>query len=565
MFLIKRVRFKNFRSYGNHMTEVDLCRNKTTVITAPNGFGKSTIMHAVEFGLFGKVSGGIKKTELPNDVNNKDCLVEVACSVGGKEILVRRGIKPNLFEVFVDGVLMDQTAALAYQSTFEETVLGFNFNSFRQVVSINGSYTPFMKLEAADRRKLVEGVLDLAIFSAMQKEHNGNVSRNRESVQSIDAAINASTESIASLKKGLDAVVSKDAEIREQAQDNINDAIIKIGEIEDENTKIDAEIDALKERTSILSDKRAQRDKMSNYARDIRAKMSDATTFVKFLDENDHCPTCKQDIDAAFKHQTKQERTDKIAELGTGLTKLKSMIDVAMDEVVTLEALVAEMRSLTTKREVGGSKITELRRYIKTVEDSMRKQGRATADSLKDDIIVKSEEVTKLRNTRLELLEEKQYNDLIAGIIKDNGIKSSVVKQYITKMNQLINQYLETMSLGVSFSMDESFNATILSRHCDERSYESFSAGERARMDIAILFTWRDIARIKNSLKCNILFIDEAFDERLDTDGLESFINLLSELPETNVFMISHRHEVVDKFHSNIRVTKQGNFSRIDL
>ena len=564
MFIVKRVRFKNFRSYGNQFTEVDLIRNKTTVVTATNGAGKSSILMAIEFGLFGKVSNGIPKPDLVNTINKKDCLVEVECESLGRQITVRRGIKPAIFEVTIDGKLVDQDAAVRdYQKRFEEDVLGFNLNSFRQIVSVSGgSYTPFLLQTAGQRRQIVEELLSLTVFSQMSLLHTANVNRTKEDLTDAESEINRLSASLKSLHRGLKAVQEQDESHRQQIEATIADLEGRAKTLTEDSRKLTDENDSLLEHVKTHKANEKKLDQLKTYQKDIKKKQANIEKTVSFFSDNDHCPTCKQAITEAFKKASIEPLTEKRATMDRALSDLVKKVDEInsqLEETTTvLDVIAANQKRIHTIE----AQVSELQRQIKAQRKQLSTS--ANVEEIQTEITKTEASLELMQNRRLALLEEKQYNDVVAAIIKDGGIKGRIIDQYVPHMNNEINRYLQIMGLDISFTMDNQFRESIKSRYNDELSYSSFSAGERARIDIAILFTWRALARLKSSLSCNLLALDELFDSALDAVGLEAFIDLLRyHLPDNNVFLITHRPEVVDKFESNLRIEKQGNFSRI--
>lgn len=566
MFLVKKIRFKNFRSYGNQFTEIDLLRSNSTVITAPNGSGKSTILMAIEFGLFGKVSNGINKNDLINNINKKDLVVEIECETKNKEILIRRGMKPGLFEIFIDGKMVDQEASSRdYQTYFEEEVLGFSINSFRQVVFVSGSsYTPFLLLSAGARRKIVEELLNLTVFTKMYILHLANIAHNKEEIKLAETKIATLQASLNSLKKGLESVSIQEEGYRKTIEDNIASATEKFNQLDSEVASRNVVIEDLIVKTSNLDKKTAKQSKMSEFGRDIRKRVKKIKDFVAYLTDKDTCPVCTQPLTPEFKQTVISEKTTKQKELETNLDNLERILGETESDISVMCEILKHIQQLESENHVSAKRMSDLRLYIAEQQNLLTK----TTDNSKDlklEIKSTAEDLEVSKQKRLELLEEKQYNEMLSAVIKDNGIKAKIISQYVPTMNQEINRFIGLLDLGLSFEIDENFEEKILSRFKDELSYTSFSAGERARIDIAILFTWRELAKMKNSLSCNLLFLDEIFDAVLDDQGLETFISLLKyHLTDTNVFLISHRPEVVDKFESNLRIVKNGNFSRID-
>ena len=564
MFIVKRVRFKNFRSYGNQFTEVDLIRNKTTVVTATNGAGKSSILMAIEFGLFGKVSNGIPKPDLVNTINKKDCLVEVECESLGRQITVRRGIKPAIFEVTIDGKLVDQDAAVRdYQKRFEEDVLGFNLNSFRQIVSVSGgSYTPFLLQTAGQRRQIVEELLSLTVFSQMSLLHTANVNRTKEDLTDAESEINRLSASLKSLHRGLKAVQEQDESHRQQIEATIADLEGRAKTLTEDSQRLTDENDSLLEHVKTHKANEKKLDQLKTYQKDIKKKQANIEKTVSFFSDNDHCPTCKQAITEAFKKASIEPLTEKRATMDRALSDLVKKVDEINSQLEETATVLDVIAANQKKIHANEAQVSELQRQIKAQRKQLSTS--ANVDEIQTEITKTEASLELMQNRRLALLEEKQYNDVVAAIIKDGGIKGRIIDQYVPHMNNEINRYLQIMGLDISFTMDNQFRESIKSRYNDELSYSSFSAGERARIDIAILFTWRALARLKSSLSCNLLALDELFDSALDAVGLEAFIDLLRyHLPDNNVFLITHRPEVVDKFESNLRIEKQGNFSRI--
>lgn len=564
MFIVKRVRFKNFRSYGNQFTEVDLISNKTTVVTATNGAGKSSILMAIEFGLFGKVSNGIPKPDLVNTINKKDCLVEVECESLGRQITVRRGIKPAIFEVTIDGKLVDQDAAVRdYQKRFEEDVLGFNLNSFRQIVSVSGgSYTPFLLQTAGQRRQIVEELLSLTVFSQMSLLHTANVNRTKEDLADAESEINRLSASLKSLHRGLKAVQEQDESHRQQIETSINDLEGRAKALTEDSQKLTDENDSLLEHVKAHKANEKKLDQLKTYQKDIKKKQATIEKTVSFFSDNDHCPTCKQAITEAFKRASIEPLTEKRATMDRALSDLVKKVDEINSQLGETTTVLEVIAANQKKIHANEAQVSELQRQIKAQRKQLSTS--ANVEEIQTEITKTEASLELMQGRRLAFLEEKQYNDVVAAIIKDGGIKGRIIDQYVPHMNNEINRYLQIMGLDISFTMDNQFRESIKSRHNDELSYSSFSAGERARIDIAILFTWRALARLKSSLSCNLLALDELFDSALDAVGLEAFIDLLRyHLPDNNVFLITHRPEVVDKFESNLRIEKQGNFSRI--
>ncbi len=568
MLTLKTVSFKNFRSYGNQLTTIDLTRNKSTVITGANGNGKTTIEQAIEFGLFGEVVG-INKGDLVNDINKKDCYVKVEFEESGRTVVVERGIKPAILSISVDGKLLDEEAGVVkQQKDFEETILGFNLATFKQVVSISGgNFTPFMRLPAGKRREFVEELLGLTIFSKMQKEHLATINATRDRIRDVDSEIKTLSAAIDAYKEGI-----RNAEENSNDQKDLARTAIEAieAEISDLRKKIEShhsEIEKLCfDSARAANEKRAAKlGQMATISGEISAKLKDAGTKQAFFTNHDACPTCSQPIGADFKAGVISELTQTIGELQEGRKRLTDAIEETRaknSEFLELKERVDRINyTIRLAQQEIESKAQSIKHYRKIMDQS---GGESAAEAMRAKMHEKIDAASAAQREMNELLVEVQYNTLIQAMIKDTGIKSVLVKQYIPLMNQKINAYMELLGMPITVKLDETFEIEILSLYCKDRPYSTFSAGERTRIDIAILFAWRDVAKTINSLNCNVLFIDEAFDKELDADGIECFTEFLNSMADTNVFMISHRTEIIERMRSTIKITKVGNFSRID-
>lgn len=568
MVTLKKVEFKNFRSYGNQLTTVDLTRNKSTVITGANGNGKTTIEQAIEFGLFGEVVG-VNKGDLVNDINKKDCYVKVEFEKAGQSVVVERGIKPNILSIWVDGVRLDEEAGVVkQQNDFEESILGFNLSTFKQVISISGgNFVPFMKMTAAKRREFVEELLGLTIFSDMQKVHLGDINATREKIRDTESTISKLTASIDAYKEGI-----RNAEKNDDAQKELASKAIAMIEadieairetIREHHTKIEAAL--LEAGSPEANAKRA--DKMTQLIAimgEIRGKILDAEKKRDFFTSNDACPTCSQPIVADLKDGMVHSLTCALEELQEGSNRLVATIDQTRTKVDAFRALKADVDRIRSRIEVAEAEIRTKEKSIAQYREVLSGGASTGSDSLREKLNQNLEDLAAAKGVLSDLLVDVQYNTLIQAMIKDTGIKAMLVKQYIPLMNKKINEYMDRLGMPIVVTLDENFDIEILSLYCKSRPYATFSAGERTRIDIAILFAWRDVAKTINSLDCNVLFIDEAFDKELDVDGVECFTDFLNSMAGTNVFMISHRTEIIERMRSNIKINKVGNFSRID-
>jgi len=570
MILFQKVRWKNFVSTGAHFTEVNFTKSTNTLIIGQNGAGKSTILDALCFALFGKPFRKINKPQLVNSINQKDCLVEVEFEIGTKKYKIVRGIKPNKFEIYCNSVLLNQDAAAKdYQKVLEDNILKLNYKSFTQVVILgSASFVPFMQLSAADRRAIIEDLLDIQIFSAMHSGVKDKLSSNKDALTKVkyditllEEKIKMQLESIDEHKKHNDAEIAKKvAEIATSEQQSV--------QITNNNKLINKHITVLQNK---VGDNKSKLDKKSKGLFQVQGKIQTNIKRhekdIEFYETNHDCPTCKQAITEDWKSTQVQEKNDKIGtqkknleEVETELTK----VNIEIEKLTKLLEHISEHQNEITKN---NATISAINTYIAKLNKEIKELSTKVETSEQD-----NERLTSLRTTLSEseleyqtLLVDKQYLEYAGTLLKDGGIKSRIIKQYLPIMNKLINKYLSAMDFFVNFNINENFEETIKSRHRDEFSYANFSEGEKMRIDLALLFTWRQIAKLKNSTNTNLLILDEVFDSSLDTVGTEEFLKLINEMgTDTNVFVISHKgDQLFDKFRSVIKFEKKGNFSRI--
>ena len=554
MIYFKNIRWKNLLSTGNQFTEIQLNNTSTTLIVGENGSGKSTILDALCFGLFSKPFRRINRPQLINSINNGGLLVEIEFEVGSRSYMVRRGIKKNIFEIFVDGQRLNQDAKTQDQQEYlENTILKLNYKSFTQIVLLGANhYIPFMQLKSQDRKSIVEDLLDIQIFSVMNGLLKYKISENKEENQNIEVNRKLATGNIETTEDIInDLKKTKKNQIQQNERDINNNEV----EIESLNTKIQKLMD------SISNDKTAETLKeLEGYQDGIERKMLAAEQDIEFYEQNDTCSTCSQELSEEHKtkmitahHGVMHASKGGLWELGNKIKDLKKRLE----EVTNIQTAIG---SYQVQIQAINSYITKLKDQIKTIEDR------------EDDI---DEKIKKLKDLKSELksCQEKQENlsnqkqlfETAMVLLKDTGIKTRIIKQYLPIMNKLINKYLASMDFFVSFNLDEKFEEKIKSRHRDEFTYDSFSEGEKMRIDLALLFTWRTIAKMKNSVNTNLLILDEVFDSSLDTNGTDEFLKILNHLTgKQNVFIISHKGDVLfDKFKDIIKFEKYKNFSRI--
>jgi len=567
MISFKKLRWKNLLSTGNYFTEITLNSNANTLIVGTNGSGKSTMLDALCFGLFGKPFRGVNKPNLINSINNRDTVVEVEFSIGNKEFKIVRGIKPNNFEIYQDTVLLNQDAAVRdYQDYLERFILKLNYKSFTQIVILgSASFTPFMQLSASDRRAIIEDLLDIQIFSTMNSLIKERLSSNKDQTVS---------------KKNNIALLLQKYNLKKEYQDKLNqDNEEKIKEYESEillhretTCTLYNDINSLEQTKQTLSDicvKIPENEKKITAFKKIESQIESKIFKVgndrSFYEHNADCPTCRQAITLEFKERQLGELGTKEKELTSGLTELQTKITEQENVVAELREKERELSNVRIQLATTQTSIKGLNESIKKLEKQIKQiQKPKQEDTNEDELDVIKKEVEQAQNELKQLLDDKAYYDVASLLLKDTGIKTNIIKQYLPVINKLVNKYLTSMDFFVNFNLDESFKETIKSRHRDEFSYHNFSEGEKQRIDMALMLTWRAVAKLKNSTNTNLLILDEVFDSSLDTSGTEDLMKILHTLEDVNLFVISHKGDILqDKFTNTIRFEKIKNFSRI--
>jgi len=562
-----KLRWKNFLSTGNVFTEINLVRSPSTVIIGENGAGKSTILDALCFVLFGKPFRSINKPQLVNSINNKDCICEIEFSIGNSEYLVRRGMKPNIFDIEKNGTALPQPGnSKDFQDILEETILKLNYKSFTQIVVLgNASFTPFMQLSAKDRREIIEDLLDIQIFSSMNVLLKDRIAKNKQDITDlsynlnlIDEKIDMQKEYLKKLKDDLDKQVE---DIKKEITEY--DALMSgnLQAIEEINSTISSKIVLLDAQEKIES----KHNKVFDLIQKLQDKHSKAHKRVSFFQKNDNCPTCEQIIDLQIKAEKITKTQELMSKTKEAVDSLRKEYEESQNQLNKLLDVQKEINTLQSQIQKCQTENTTYHKQIRSLDAKIQKitEDNVEIDDTKLDTL--KEEKKILLNRKEELSKEKEVYEYAALLLKDGGIKSKIIRQYIPIMNKLINKYLAALDFFVEFQLDEEFNEVIRSRFRDEFSYASFSEGEKMRIDLALLFTWRAIAKIKNSANTNLLILDEVFDASLDNSGCEEFLKLINEIgAETNVFVISHKGDaLIDKFRSLIKFEKVKNFSRI--
>ena len=571
MIVFKKLKYKNFLSSGNSYTEYDLNLSNNTLIIGKNGSGKSTLLDALTFALFGKAYRNINKPSLVNSVIQKDCVVELEFDIGSKSYLVRRGLKPAVFDIVVDDIDVDKMAsAKDFQNNFESSIIKMNYKSFCSVVILGSRYDSFMNMTPADRRKVVEDVLDIEIFSDMNillrdklSNLKGDMKSNNTRIELVEEKKNLQQTNIeSSIKERQDEVEDKQSRMEQYQKESDEDLTIMIEEKRDAG-RLHVQIE---EKKQPLESKKKQADEIF---RDLTKTKNKTTKELKFFTDTDACPTCEQHIEDDFRTRMIGTKGGKVEELQDAIGSLKTKIAEIDDGISGINALQEEHDELKKSMNLREGNIRSKKNLIKSIQAEIDRLNTAIADTDHDDrskvLEEIEEELSGLNSTKVELADEKRVHDVAYDLLKDSGIKAKIIENYLPVINTQVNQHLRDLDFYVKFELDETFNETIKSRHLDEFTYASFSEGEKARIDLALLFTWRKIAELKNSVNTNLLILDEVFDGSLDAIGADEVMSklLFTGKQKTNVFVISHKMDLVDKFQNTLKFEKVKGFSRM--
>jgi len=564
------VRWKNFLSTGDTFTQIQIDKSPSTLIVGDNGSGKSTLLDAVSFALFGKPHRNINKLQMVNSINNKGCVVEVEFEIGSHSFKIVRAIKPNKFEIWQNGNMINQASASRdYQKYLEQNILKLNHKSFHQIVVLgSSSFIPFMQLQTYHRRAVIEDLLDIQIFTKMNmilKERNSVL---RDELVDANYNLDLTKEKISLQKKYIKDITELNEEQAETKQAEIDEARTEIEllneRIKDANEYV---IEHQDQNNNALKELHDKKQSLSQYKFRFEQQIGDVVKDAKFYEENSECPTCSQEINEDLRNTKMDAAKAKAKELKSAITK-------AANEAQNVNTLIDDLNTIqdeiiSKQQDIHSNSVTieRLQKSITTLQNDI--EGLTGKDG---DLGKANKDLTDLQESRdswaenkLKLIEEKTYNDAAGEMLKDTGIKTKIIKEYLPVMNTLVNKYLSILDFFVSFELDENFNESIKSRYRDTFNYSSFSEGEKQRIDLALLFTWRQIARMKNSASTNLLILDETFDSSLDHDGIDSLMKILGSLEEgSNVFVISHKGDLLDgKFRSKIEFVKERNFSKI--
>jgi DNA repair exonuclease SbcCD ATPase subunit len=568
MIIFRYVKWKNLLSTGNYFTEIRLDQNSQTLIIGENGSGKSTLLDALCFGLFGKAFRPINKPQLLNSINGKDCLVEIGFDTNNRSYKIVRGIKPNVFEIYQDGDLINQDAAARdYQEFLEKTILKLNYKSFTQIVILgSASFVPFMQLSAADRRAIIEDLLDIQIFSTMNSLVKERVSSNKEQTQMKKSDFALTQQKHDMLKSHIDEMKQNNEDKIKGNDKEIENNLQNISSLQKQTESLTQKVEELQCVVNSRLEVDARIKKITKLESQIESTLSKVRKDIDFLESHDNCPTCRQAIAEEFKHNECHSLTVREKECETGLQELEKKLNEEQTKLIFINDTQKEIQNCQVQIATNNVSISEITKNNTKLlnENDELKNSVSITEKEENELGDVKRQIKSLAGELKELIEEKSYYEVAYTLLKDSGIKTRIVKQYLPIINKLVNKYLASLDFFVNFSLDENFKETIKSRYRDEFSYHNFSEGEKQRIDMALMLTWRAVAKLKNSSNTNLLILDETFDSSLDANGTEELMKILHMLDGVNLFVISHKGDVLqDKFMNVVKFKKDKNFSKM--
>ena len=568
MIIFKKIRYKNFLSTGNQPIEIELGKSPTTLVIGQNGSGKSTLLDALCWALFNKPFRIIKKEQMINTINNGDCEVEIEFDIGTKQYRVKRSVKPNLFEIYENGQLLNQNASsIDYQKYLEHNIMKLNYRSFIQVVILgSSSYEPFMKMKARYRRDVVEEILDVKVFTQMDlilRDQQGQLSKEILDMRHKCELIETKYETELKHFKSLSDLNTNDIDDKKLQLEKQNKAK------EDYKIKIEALEKQINEYDNELKDKDQTNDKLKQLLKletKIEHNLENNNNNLQFFSDNTNCPTCTQEIDEDFRYKKQGDLKEKVATLNEGMQKLTGEIAKVEERISHFGNITKKLSDLYVDVAKVNTSLSELNSYSERIHQDILQLENKQTDSKKiaTDLQQLKEELETTKTSTDQIMDQKKYVDILREVLSDKGARGHIIKKYIPIINNLINQYLQSMDFFISFHLDEEFNETVKSRHRDTFNYNSFSEGEKLRIDLALLFTWRTIAKMKNSVNTNLLILDEIFDSSLDQQGTDDFFKIVNKIKNENIFIISHKGDILfDKFTNILKFEKYQNFTRL--
>lgn len=568
MIYFKKLRWKNFLSTGNVFTEINLANKETTLIVGQNGAGKSTILDALTFGLFGKPFRKINKPQLVNTITQKNCVVEIEFVIGTVNYKIIRGIKPNIFEVYQNDNLLNQSAEMKdYQEVLEKQILKVNQRSFCQVVVLgSATFQPFMQLPSGQRRDIIEELLDLQIFTTMNALLKDKVSENNEAINNkhsekklVESKIEMTNEHLKEIQQNNDKLISEKECLIKETKDHILEMKEKFVFFEDQISSFQSQI---KDTANVNK----KIEKLNKFKNQIEAKVGLLIKDMDFFNSHDNCPTCKQSINKDHKGVIINDSETEIEKLRSGLKQLSQEYDINKTRLDKILNIQSDIQRLEIKKAECNTTVNSLTKYIDQLQSEIDNINKAQEENKENKILDFENELKEIERKYNELIEDKHILMAASTLLKDGGIKAKIIKQYIPVINKLINKYLSSMDFFVSFELNEEFNETIKSRYRDNFTYASFSEGEKQKIDLALLFTWRAVAKLRNSINTNLLIMDEVFDSSLDQNATDYLFNIINDVAkDNNIFIISHKEHMNEKFNNVIKFIKNKNFSQMQV